>query len=380
MDKTYRIAQFGTYDIESTGDTMFPKGFSYGIQRFLPVEIELFSMTECAAPYNGNSHVYSFDQFMERSSAKPFDAVVIGGGEFLHFKKIDVVIDGSPKSYPEGFIWKKPIDMAREARVPTILLNCVGVSYDFTPSQQQELREYMEQVDLISVRDEFSALRVRKAGIPKEKVVCVADNLWYFNRMYPKQELTALRCELEKRTGHDFCMPYLVVQYGTTKNTAELTRQLLTIKDRTGYRIYLMAVNYCHEDRTGLKQLKAAGGGAFLSIEDYFQPVEILSVIAGAKAFFGTSFHGNLISASYGVPFVGIDMYSSFVSKMDGLFMMLGCEQYLTADEFGVAAAYEAFAQDRETLRRLSERIEQIQTCLDGHFARMAKIIRKETE
>ncbi len=85
MDRLH-IAQFGTYDIESLGDTMFPKMFQFGIEKHSVCDIELFSMNECIEPYNDNSHVYSFEQFEERNKIKRFDFAVIGGGDFLHYK------------------------------------------------------------------------------------------------------------------------------------------------------------------------------------------------------------------------------------------------------------------------------------------------------
>lgn len=209
--------------------------------------------------------------------------------------------------------------MAREKGIPTII-NCVGAPRDFTAAQQIELTRRLEEIPCVAVRDEFSARRLIAAGI--KNVHCVADNLWYINKMHPKAEMNALRCELARKTGRDFSTPYIIMQYGTTGNTDALAHQLKEFKKKSGYRICLMAVNYCHEDRLGMQLLAKAGEDAFEVFDDYLQPPEMIAVISGASAFVGTSLHGNLIAASYGVPFVGIDMYSSFVSKMDGIFSM----------------------------------------------------------
>ena len=371
--KRYHIAQFGTYDIESLGDTSFPKMLAYGLEKYIPCDIELFSMTECAKPYNHNSHVYSFEQFHERHSVKPFDAVIIGGGEFIHFSKMDVIIDGVQKSYPEGHIWKKPLEMAIQHGIPAFL-NCVGVPYDLTSSQQQELRDHIKTVLYASVRDEYSTKRLRAAGV--EDVHCVADNLWYMNQMYPKVQMDQMRHELELRTGRDFSTPYIIVQYGTTRDSAALAEQLHRIKADTGFRICLMPINYCHEDRYGMELLAQHGVQEFETITDYFQPPELIAIIAGAKAFFGTSLHGNLTAASYGVPFVGIDMYPSFVSKMDGIFSMMGYEHYLCPHEDGIKAAYDAQKKDMANVIALPGRIQDLQKKLDLHFQRIADLLK----
>lgn len=369
----FHIAQFGTYDIESLGDTSFPKMLQYGLEKYIFCEIELFSMTECEAPYNDNSHVYSFEQFHERHAVKPFDAVIIGGGEFLHFSKMDVIINGVQRAYPEGYIWKKPLEMAAEYHIPAYF-NCVGVPYDLTRSQQHELRDLMKAVCYVSVRDEYSAKRLRTAGI--HSVYCVADNLWYMNEMYPKLQLMKLRHELELRTARDFTTPYFIVQYGTTRDAKSLAQQLLRLKEETGYRICLMPVNYCHEDRVGMEMLVQLGQGQFEAINDYLQPPEMMAVISGAKGFFGTSLHGNLTAASYGVPFVAIDMYPSFVSKMDGIFLAMGREQYLVPNEDSVKAAYDSLINDVAAPLTLANRIQEMQNMLDIHFRRMADILK----
>ena len=80
--KKYRIAHFGTFDIESLGDSMFARVFKTEMnKRFTDPDITLFSLNEVEKPYNDNSHVYSYRQFAEINRTTPFDALIIGGGE-----------------------------------------------------------------------------------------------------------------------------------------------------------------------------------------------------------------------------------------------------------------------------------------------------------
>ena len=371
--KTYRIAQFGTFDVESMGDSLFPHGLLFGLKKHCQCEIELFSMRECENPYNNNGHVYAFEQFGERHAQNPFDLMILGGGEFLHFETINFMVDGQQKPYEGGYLWRNPIQMAQKAEVP-VAINCVGVPHDLSVTEQRDMREYLSGVLCVSVRDMFSAKRLRDAGVAN--VHCVADNLWYMNEMYPEAELAAARKKLEKRTGRDFSTPYMIVQYGTTKNPAAFADQLRHIKSKTGYRICLMPVNYCHEDRVGMELLAKQGNGDFECITDYFQPPEMIALISGAKVFVGTSLHGNLTAASYGVPFVGVDMYSSFVSKMDGIFSMIGCEEYLIPDETALAAALYARLDDHSKDAEIAEKVRHCQSELDLHFERMAEILK----
>lgn len=376
-NKKYHLAQFGTYDIESLGDTTFPKMLRYGLEsRLEGVDIELFSMTHCDRPYNSNPTVYSFDEFEARHKQHHFDAVIIGGGEFLHFRPMEVLIDGEQRFYPEGYIWKRPVELAVSHNIP-FYFNCVGVAYDFTPEQAEYLQGILPKAAMVSVRDEYSALRLKSTGIEDDIVSCVADNLWYMNRMYPAASLDLLRRDLEKKNKRDYTSPYMIVQYGTTKDIDDLALQLDKIAEMLDVRVYLMAVNYCHEDLSALNLLKQkVHNGKIELLEDYMQPVELMAVISGAMAFVGTSLHGNLTAASYGVPFVGIDMYDSFVSKMDGIFTMLNCEQYLAPSAQSLFATLSARLSDKKIQAELSVKIDQLQGLLDMHFDQMASRIK----
>lgn len=374
--KEFHIAQFGTYDIESLGDTTFPQMLAYGLRKYISCTIELFSLNECDKPYNNNSHVYAFEQFASLNKRNSFDAVILGGGEFIHFSEMEVIIDGSKTSYPAGYIWKKPLEMASIHGIPFVM-NCCGVSFDFDEDERKDLRTSLISASYISVRDPYSSKRLQTAGITN--CVTVADNLWYMNQMYPPKAMDTLRHELERRLNRDFSSPYILVQYGTTRDAKTLARALRGVKAHFGCRVLLMAVNYCHEDRHGMKLIEEQGSGEFEVLDQYLQPPEMIAVISGAYAFIGTSLHGNLTAASYGVPFVGIDMYPTFVSKMDGIFSMLECEDYLVPNESGIEAAVYARMNDHDTDKRISQTIGELQNRLDEHFAAIARIL-EETD
>lgn len=372
MKNEFRIAQFGTYDIESLGDTSFPQMLAYGLNKHITCTIELFSLFECDKPYNHNSHVYAFDQFWMRNKENAFDAVILGGGEFIHFSEMEVTINNRKTLYPKGYIWIKPLEIAEQYNIPFVM-NCCGVSYDLDEDERRDLNTCLTHASYISVRDPYSAKRLQTAGI--ENCVTVADNLWYMNQMYPKNMMDHLRQELEQRLKRDFSSPYIIVQYGTTKNVKSLAQALCGVKKTTQYRIILMAVNYCHEDRLGMKLVEEQGNGEFEVLDEYLQPPEMIAVISGAKAFLGTSLHGNLTAASYGVPFIGIDMYPTFVSKMDGIFSMLECEDYLVPDESGVEAAFYARMKDKNIDKQVERTIGKLQARLDVHFSEIAKLL-----
>ena len=88
MEKKYRIAQFGAFDVESYGDSLFPAALLAGFKDCVEIEsITLFSPTARQNAYNQNV-VYAYDEFEAKNQELQFDVLVIGGGEFLHFQPI----------------------------------------------------------------------------------------------------------------------------------------------------------------------------------------------------------------------------------------------------------------------------------------------------
>lgn len=373
MGKHYHLAQLGTYDIESLGDTMFPRALEYGLgQRFEDFDVDLYSLHACEHPYNGLSPVHALTDLKQEHGKCPYDALVIGGGEFLTFDKIKILINGELICYPEGWLWRNTIEEAQSSGI-NVIINCVGMPKDIDSTQQKNLRESLSYAKLIAVRDDFSKARLDAAGL-KDAVHVVPDNLWMFSRMYDKELLNAKRNKLSEFASVDFDEPYLVVQYGTTRDLDMLAQELKKIQRRYGLKAFLMPVNYTHDDLSYAQALNERAKGAFTILEYHMQPLEMISVIAGATGFIGTSFHGNLIAASYGVPFVGIDMYPDTVSKMDGLFTMLDLERFLCPREVSVASTFEeAFRTfDKEKVQRT---VSTLQARLDEHFDEMAKVI-----
>lgn len=373
----YHLAQVGTYDIESLGDTMFPKAFQFGLSKYIDsdcFDVDLYSLNECEHPYNGLSHVYSLKEFTENNNKNPYDALIIGGGEFLSFAKIEFFLNGEKIYYPEGWLWRNTISEAKNAGVK-VIINCVGMPLDITEKQQEIIRDSLSYADIITVRDEFSRARLVAAGLG-EKVKTVPDNLWYFNQMYTKEALNDVREDLEQASGIDLHTPYLTVQYGTSKDYDALITSIKKIQEKYDNRILLIPVNYTHEDLEFCKQLNNKAEHAFIVVDYYMQPLQIMSLIAGAKGFIGTSFHGNLISASYGVPFVGIDMYPGTVSKMDGLFSMLDSEELLCPKEEGLSATFDDSVNKMENTDFILI-IDKLQHQLDEHYQKIAEDITK---
>ena len=374
-ERIFHIAQFGTYDLQSLGDTMFPVVFKGEMEKRLGkdnVIIDLYSPFGTEHPYNNLPLVHSVKELREEHAKRPYDCLVLGGGEFVHFLQVEYIsVDELKQQYQPGELWRKPQAEAQELGIP-VFWNCVGVSRDFENEEEINIiRDSCKELGYLSVRDKYSKIRLEKmAGV--QNVHEVADMLWLFNRHFSAEKLADQKKQLE--TEYPFLQKdYLVLQYGTSADLDKLGEIVNKIGERYNLEIVLLTINYCHEDEDIVKKLKEKFSN-FRMIDKKLQPVEIMSVISGGKYFLGTSLHGNITAMSYGVKNLCLDMYPSFVSKMDGLFEMLNCKELLVNGLEGLHARFEHLAET-DIKGKLDKEIEQIQKRLDSHFDRMARLI-----
>ena len=316
--RSYNIAQFGAFDVNSYGDSLFPNVLEKGLENRIKVDsIILFSPTAIENGYNGHT-VHSFAEFRELQNKIHFDCIVIGGGELLHFHPILFKNTKGEEKYEEGALWIKPLKWSIEFDIP-VIMNAVGVPYSFSDEQKKMISNLIEKVVYFSVRDKYSYNRMR--GIVSNEILSlVPDTVWKINEIYDDSELKKQCFNVSNRYSFDNRKPYMVVQYGTTYQFDNLVEQLKIVKKLYNWQIVVLPINYAHEDVDVVVHMHNCVGNEFVFIEDILQPIEIASLIANATFFIGTSLHGNLTAMRYGIKNVAIDMYSSFVSKIDGLF------------------------------------------------------------
>ena len=89
----YTIALSGTFDVENYGDLLFPEIFKKAMEkRGLNFELVLFSpdASQEEKALDASITVYPNSQMEEMHRQRPFDAIVVGGGALLQYRKIPV--------------------------------------------------------------------------------------------------------------------------------------------------------------------------------------------------------------------------------------------------------------------------------------------------
>lgn len=374
-NKVYRIAQFGAFDVKSYGDVLFPQALQENLRKRINCKIDLFASHAKDQLFGGEQPVYGFDDFQQRDLRIHYDAIVIGGGELLHFKPI--LFSNEEKQLNPGELWLKPMMYAKDRSIPCFVY-CCGVPYDLSTEQEEVLSENAGVGTHFSVRDQFSYWRLKKVEFPQARVQLVADPLLDIEKLYSKERLDQCFSLLAQQNAHIRTQKYIVAQYGTTKDIHEMANQLQRIEELTALPIILLPINQCHEDEVAATGIRRTSNNSLEQIAIPLEPLEIMSIIANAAFFIGTSLHGCLTAASYQVPFVGIDMYPGFVSKMDGLFTMLGCEQYLAPEAKSLTATFRRRMQDTAVEQLIGTAIESGQKRLQCYYDEVAATIRGE--
>ncbi len=376
---TIRIAHFGAYDLESLGDTMFPVIFRLEMEeRFGDrLQIDLYAPNGTSHPYNGLAQVYPIDDLAQRHAKDPYCALVIGGGEFIHFQQVSYQSpDGEERQYRVGELWKKPQEIAAALNI-AVIWNAVGAGRDFENDEEAEqIRQACEGLSYLSVRDAYSRMRLQNAAVTRS-IYQVPDMLWLFRRHIQPETLDGCFLQL-KREYRFLSQDYLVLQYGTSYKYKKLAEEVQKISTDYGLAVLLLTVNCCHEDQQVSYKIQDVCR-EFYVIGRKLQPKEIMSVISHAKFFLGTSLHGNITAMSYGIRNLCLDMYPSCVGKMDGLFAMMQMEELIVREISSLRVQFDQ-QMHLEHSKIIAEKAAFFQEELKCHFDRIASLLQESAE
>ena len=129
-----RIAQCGVFDIPNYGDHLFPLVLRKELsRRGYTGNVVLFSPFQTEESFVENSNVHSLDDLERMHMEEPFSAIVVGGGEIIHWHRFGQKRTFSStdfEAYPMDKGWLVPCFMKMKYNVP-LLWNAPGIPFDF---------------------------------------------------------------------------------------------------------------------------------------------------------------------------------------------------------------------------------------------------------
>jgi polysaccharide pyruvyl transferase WcaK-like protein len=156
----YRVGITGSYGGLNLGDEAILQSIIMQLRRDLPVEITVFSRdaedTKARHPVDRAVPVRKLSRAEVVPEVERLDLLVVGGGGIL--------FDA------EARIYLREAQIAREKGIP-VMLYAIGAGPLTDPTVQAAVREVLEHVDVITVRERSAQQTLEAAGVHREIIV-----------------------------------------------------------------------------------------------------------------------------------------------------------------------------------------------------------------
>lgn len=321
-----RIAQIGTFDCENMGDLLFPSVLRKMLDKndMENAEVCLFSPIGGDMPFSPDIKVLPVSRLLESHREKRFDAILIGGGDMIRLDQLFASEQKYLTNCNPVMLWTLPVLVGLTEHIP-VYFNAPGVPFSFLRSQYGWLKSLLSCVDYISVRDVNSRAFLRDA-VGMLDISVVPDTVYAMAEFYPKDELPFKDIAAKYpsiKSGQYVLLQLNSLEYGIKPD--EYLSVIQQYRDQCKCDVFLMPIGYVHSDPEVLQTIYSYVEDKIEHVEYCYQkltPLQMLALIANAKAFIGTSYHGSIISYIYGIPMLIINPYN--LTKINGLVDMLG--------------------------------------------------------
>lgn len=382
MTKPYRVAQFGTFEVENYGDLLFPRVLERELrERLGDVELTLFSPLAGAFPPDPSVRVHAIEPRELERAAESFDAFVVGGGDLISFRGLVAPVyerEWQAEIGAHSACWALPL-LYRPPELP-VFWNAPGVPYAFNREQALIASSLVADVDAISVRDDASKARLREAGVEGE-IHVVPDTALLLRKLFPPDTLEPIAAKLLAPLGLARG-EYLVFQIAPLllkllEERHELVGRFLERLGRDlSLRVLLLPIGYVHDDAEVLGRIHESVEGAFAFQREKLRLEEITALLAASAGFIGSSFHGQVASFAYDVPQLMIN--SGKLAKLEAFAQMIERpESCVSGWQELLDAAPGLLVSDRSSAKSVRDAL-----CarVEAHFDRLAEGIRAARE
>lgn len=373
----YNIAIIGTFDCENFGDLMFPIVFRKQMEKRLEIDnLFLFSPNECEMPLNPNKiKVYSIDKLEKIHNEHGLNAIVFGGGDLA---RLDNDFAPTENYAPQNTSFDLMIYSAIVANKYNIpyLWNCPGVPFEFLNGKDNVVKCLLDDfTDYISVREHRSAEILKSCGC-NSKIVVSPDTVLSVSQLIDKNQddvFNALKEEFSFLNDEYIAFQIAINKdaigdFETFKNT--LNEQLCKISEKTGKKVIFLSIGNVHNDDKNIAcLLNEFTNENFVTVDRKLNIYETNAVLANANAFIGTSLHGNIVSNSYKVPSIGLNLYD-FV-KLNNYFVLISRDKYCLKN---IERLYDAYIEitSKNTVSTIDDALEKV----EAHFDNITDLIK----
>lgn len=324
-----RIALCGVFDIPNYGDHLFPLVLREELsRRGYAGNVVLFSPFQAEESFVENSNVHSLDDLERMHMEEPFSAIVVGGGEIIHWHRFGqkrTFNSTDFEAYPMDKVWLVPCFMKMKYNVP-LLWNAPGIPFDF--DADKALAHYLfSNIDYLSVRNDFSKQVLIDCGIPDAAIQRVPDTGFSLKNVATDQELHDARNHVFPGLAH-----YAVFHCNRFIPESEINNVVATLKELhdDGHEIVLLPLAYTHGDEDILHTIHDACPFPCLIPQHPLSLLEIIGILSDCEIYVGTSLHGSVTASVFGRKTVSFD-YQQTKQTRD-LYHQLGRDAFYVTD------------------------------------------------
>jgi polysaccharide pyruvyl transferase WcaK-like protein len=367
-----KILHFGTFDVDNFGDLLFPfitknsigPTFEKKLVTVSPTNDRPPTFEDCEAP----------ESFLNlNQSIGNVKGAIIGGGNIIHCKPsyLDSYIKRTRNGFGYSDLWISPTLLLPDST--PIVWNSPGVPGPFNIRQHSIIKEVLQRTNYLSVRDEESRQYLLDVWSDAD-VVVVPDSAWKVNQLWSKTELEDTYQSMLKRNNivdqHNTIIFHLNRRYLGGNSLVAIAKHLDLISNLIGSKPILIAFGPCHKDNILAREVSAFMSTDPILLDKPKSIREVASCIAFANAYVGSSMHGAITAATFGVPAICVAERSK--PKFEGIVSLTGYQNIVVEDWDEALHVmknidFEQFRKDLVTTCEYAQRALQI------HWKRIAK-------
>ncbi|TCP39819.1 polysaccharide pyruvyl transferase family protein [Rhodovulum marinum] len=293
------LAHTGTFDVENYGDLLFPLLLAKRLPGY-----EVRPVSPC-----GGNPVWS-----DCVSSAPLEGllgskcrgIIVGGGNIIHpnpsslarYRKCGADIRG----YADLWIGAA---LAAGKDVP-VLWNACGVPRPIGTEFAEIAREALLRTDYLSVRDELSRKYLQNI-CPDLEIAVVPDSAWDLPSLWTADELDSTFAALTGGTPGD-CGRHVAIHLNRryTKDVGDIALGAIIdgLCDALDARPILVAIGPCHEDDVFARAITPYLSREPIILDRPQSLRQVCAAISRSDFYVGSSMHGYITAAAFGVPAV----------------------------------------------------------------------------
>ncbi|QCB94537.1 polysaccharide pyruvyl transferase family protein [Cellulomonas shaoxiangyii] len=310
-----RLGHYGTFDVLNYGDLLFPLLVRHRLS-------DLFDEIVHVSPVGGQPYLDVPASISTReATALSFDAVIVGGGNILHTRTTNLPTYRSVRSSAYADLWVGAARQAIRDKAP-LVINAAGAPRAPIGLSRPAARAALRAADYVAVRDEKSAATLQLDS--DLSLAVVPDTALELSDAAPdtRDGRGEWPDELRSAPAHGYVVAHLNGRYGH-RDHQHAAAALDAVATATGRRICLIGIGECHGDDELARSVGAAMATAPIVFDRPRSARAVIEAIRNSAGYVGSSMHGYVTAASYGVP-AALVVDSAAQHKFDGLLAHLG--------------------------------------------------------